>query len=66
MTRRTEIQLALLVMGLIVWAYGQRTDNDTLTWFGIGFFAAATVLRFFKRSPHADGEDPPTEDQPDR
>jgi hypothetical protein len=66
MTRRTEIQLAILVMGLIVWAYGQRTENDTLTWFGIAFFAAATALRFFKRERQSDGEHPPPEDPPDR
>jgi hypothetical protein len=66
MTRRTEIQLGFLVMGLIVWAYGQRTDNETLTWFGIGFFAAATVLRFFKRDQHRDDEVPPPEDPSDR
>lgn len=47
--RRTEIQLALVLMGLIVWAYGQRTDNDRLTLVGIVFFVLATVLRFAKR-----------------
>lgn len=49
MTRRTEIQLALLVIGLVVWGYGQRTNNDRLTWIGVGFFAAATILRLFKK-----------------
>lgn len=47
--RRTEIQLALVLMGLIVWAYGQRTDNDRLTLIGVVFFGLATALRFFKR-----------------
>ncbi len=49
MTRRTEIQIALLFIGLFVWGYGQRTDNETLEYIGIGFFALATLLRFFKR-----------------
>ena len=56
MQRRTEIQLALLVMGLIVWAYGQRVDDAVLRWVGIGFFAAATFLRFFKKRPPQDDQ----------
>jgi len=56
--RRTEIQLALLVIGLIVWGYGQRIDDPTLRWIGIGFFAIATILRFFKKKPPED--EPPT------
>lgn len=48
MTRRTEIQLALLFIGLVVWGYGQRVDNALLRYIGIVFFAAATLLRFFK------------------
>jgi hypothetical protein len=51
MTHRTEIQLACLVIGLVVWGYGQRTNDSRLTWIGIGFFAAATILRFFKKRP---------------
>ena len=49
MKRRTEAQLVLLLIGLILWGYGQRIDNPMLRWFGIGFFAAATVMRFAKR-----------------
>ena len=59
MKRRTELQLALLLMGLIVWGYGQRTDNSRLTWIGLGFFAAATILRFFKkRSEQGSDQEP--------
>jgi hypothetical protein len=47
--RRTEIQLALLVIGLVTWGYGQRIDDGRLRAIGIVFFAAATVLRFFKK-----------------
>jgi hypothetical protein len=48
-TRRTEIQLALLVVGLVVWGYGQRVDDDRLRAVGIVFFAVATALRFLKK-----------------
>jgi hypothetical protein len=47
--RRTEIQLALLVIGLVVWAIGLRTEIVAVQWTGIGFFAAATALRFLKK-----------------
>lgn len=46
--RRTEIQIALLVAGVLVWGYGQRTDTPWLEFTGIGFFAVATALRFLK------------------
>jgi hypothetical protein len=49
MKRRTEIQLALLAVGLIVWAYGQRSDDTMFQYAGIGCFAVATLLRLFKK-----------------
>ena len=49
MARRTEIQLALLVIGLGVWGYGQRVDDSRLRVIGIVFFAVATALRLFKK-----------------
>ena len=49
--RRTEIQLILAAIGLVVWGYGARVDDHRLEWIGIAFFAAATALRFFKRRP---------------
>ena len=49
MTRRTEIQLALLVVGLVVWGYGQRIDDARLRVVGIVLFAIATALRLFKK-----------------
>jgi hypothetical protein len=61
MTHRTEIQLALLVIGLIVWGYGQRTDDSRLTWIGLGFFAAATVLRLLKKPPVQENDRDPIE-----
>jgi hypothetical protein len=48
-SRRTEAQIALLIVGLIVWGYGARTDQPRLTWIGLACFAAATALRFARR-----------------
>jgi len=62
MTHRTEIQLALLVIGLIVWGYGQRTDDSRLTWIGLGFFAAATVLRFLKKRSEQEADRGPDQE----
>jgi isoprenylcysteine carboxyl methyltransferase (ICMT) family protein YpbQ len=56
--RRTPIQLALLIVGVIVWGFGQRTDDHMLTWVGIAFFVAAFLLRFWKRDEEA-REEPP-------
>lgn len=51
--RRTEIQLALAAIGVVVWAYGVRGEDARLQWIGIAFFGVATVLRFFKKGPDA-------------
>ena len=48
MPPRTLIQLALLVIGIIVWGYGARIDDQRLTWIGIAFFAVAVVLRLLR------------------
>ena len=50
MGKRTTIQLALLVIGIIVWGYGQRIDDPSLRLVGIALFALATLLRFFRQS----------------
>ena len=64
--RRTTVQLAFLVMGLIIWAYGQRIDDPTVRLVGIAFFAVAFVLRFFRSSlTKPNHEEPETsEDEP--
>lgn len=49
MARRTEIQIALLVVGLIVWGWGARSEQPRLTWIGLACFAVATALRFGRR-----------------
>ena len=50
MSRRTTFQLDFLIMGLIIWAYGQRVDDPTVRLVGIAFFAVAFVFRFFRSS----------------
>lgn len=49
MMKRTIAQVALLVIGLIVWGYGTRFDDRRLRWVGIGCFAAAFLLRLLKK-----------------
>ncbi|MEO6877209.1 MAG: hypothetical protein ABI205_01930 [Gemmatimonadaceae bacterium] len=48
---RTEVQLALMAVGLVVWASGQRTDDSRLMIGGIAFFAVAFALRIAKKKP---------------
>ena len=48
MRHRTEIQIALVLVGVVVWGYGQRSENTVLQYLGLGFFLVATLLRFFK------------------
>lgn len=54
MARRTPIQLVLAAMGLIVWGYGARAEDERLTWVGIVFLAAAFALRFWKHDEKQD------------
>jgi len=63
--RRTTIQLAMLVVGLIVWGYGQRVDDPSLRLIGIAFFALAALLRFFRRSDTKRGDADEAESEPD-
>ena len=62
--RRTTFQLAFLIMGLIIWAYGQRIDDPAVRLVGIAFFAVAFVFRFFRSSDTRPGRDlPETEEE---
>ena len=62
MSRKTTFQLAFLVMGFIVWGYGQRVDDPTIRLVGIAFFAVAFVLRFFRSSETRHMTDEPEEE----
>jgi hypothetical protein len=47
----TQVKLGLAAIGLILWGYGYRVDDARLRLIGIGFLAAAAILRFVKRGP---------------
>ena len=49
MSAITSIKLALVAVGILVWAYGVRVDDRTITWIGIAFLVAAFLLRFLGR-----------------
>ena len=60
---RTEIQIALILVGMVVWGYGQRSENKVLQYTGLAFFAAATALRLFKKQSK-DDDAPPDDPRP--
>lgn len=49
MSALTQLKLGLVLIGLILFGYGLRVDNERLRWIGIAFLAAAVVLRFVRR-----------------
>ncbi|HEY0994725.1 MAG TPA: hypothetical protein VGD77_01920 [Gemmatimonadaceae bacterium] len=48
MTAVTQAKLALAVIGVVVWGWAVRVDDARLRLIGIGFMAAAVLLRFLK------------------
>jgi hypothetical protein len=58
-SRRTTFQIAFLLIGLIVWGYGQQIDDARIRLIGIAFLAVATLLRFFRRSDTRRPEEEP-------
>jgi hypothetical protein len=50
MSTVTAVKVALVVIGILIWAYGVRVDDRTFTWVGIGFLVAAFLLRFLGRT----------------
>lgn len=48
MSTLTKVKLGLTIIGLILFAYGARVDDAKIRMFGIGFVAAASLLRFVK------------------
>lgn len=49
MTRLAIAKIGLAVAGILVWAYGVRTENDALRWYGIGLLGVAVALRLASR-----------------
>ena len=44
----TVAQLALAIIGIVVWGYGTRIGDSRVGWVGIVLLAAASLLRFVK------------------
>lgn len=65
MSPLTQLKLGLALAGLILFGYGVRADSNLLRWAGIGFLAAAAVLRFVgprsSRRSRRDPDDSPTD-----
>ena len=49
MTPVTTAQLALAVIGVVVWGYGTRIGDSRVGWVGIALLAVASLLRIVKR-----------------
>ncbi|MHB1263120.1 MAG: hypothetical protein ACYC1S_01695 [Gemmatimonadaceae bacterium] len=63
MTPVTQAKLALAVIGVVVWGWAVRVDDARLRLIGIGFMAAAVLLRFLRpggprRGPRPEGDSP--------
>ena len=63
MSALTQLKVGLALAGLVLWGYGVRAEVNWLRWTGIGFLAAAAVLRFVgprsSRRRRADPNEPP-------
>jgi hypothetical protein len=60
MSTLTKVKLGLTIIGLVLFAYGARVDDAKIRMFGIGFVAAASLMRFVKpkqveTTSHEDG-----------
>ena len=53
MTTLVKLKLALVAVGLIIWAWGYRTDDSFLRISGIVVLTIAFLLRFVGRRPRA-------------
>lgn len=61
MSTLVRLKLALVVVGLIIWAWGFRTDDSFLRASGIVVLTIAFLLRFVGRRARTSGAptDPP-------
>lgn len=51
MTTLTWVRFAVVVAGILVWAYGYRADDAMIRWVGIALLAVAVLLRFWPGRP---------------
>ena len=49
MERVTIVKLACALVGLGIFGYGVRIENDVVRWVGIGLVIVAFLLRFVKK-----------------
>ena len=49
MKRLLLARLALTAIGVVVWGYGNATNQTRFMWSGMGILAIALVLRFVPR-----------------
>ncbi len=62
MSGLTKFKLGLTLIGLILFFYGVRVDDERLRLIAIGFVAAASILRFVKpRVPRVPPVEPPAD-----
>ena len=57
MSTLVRVKLALVVIGLVIWFHGYRTDDSWFRVTGIIVLLAAFLLRFVGRRRPAPGED---------
>ena len=60
MSPRTIAQLALLIIGLVVWGVGARGEDNRLRWIGIACFGIAFLLRVLRRKLAPKSDDGPS------
>ena len=57
MTRFQHVRVAVAAIGIIVWGYGLRSDDDRVRLVGIAVLAISLILRFVpKRLQQDDNE----------
>jgi len=49
MTPLIQLRLALTLIGIVLFGYGVRVDDQRLRWIGIAFLAVSLILRFWRR-----------------
>lgn len=64
MSPLTQLKLGLALIGLLLFGYGVRADENRMRWLGIGFLAAAAVLRFV--GPRSSRHGRPTDESDDQ
>ena len=48
MNQLTTLKLALAIVGILIWFFGNRAGDERLRWVGIALLVAAVLLRFLK------------------